>query len=141
MTAHEPLAAVFFDIGGTLGTVSGAAPVRRLTPYPSTADLLRVMATTLGLRVGVITNIPDGMTTDDVRTMLSSAELLELIDGAAIITSRDAGVAKPDAAIYRYAAKRIGVPVERCLFVGECANEVAGARKVGMAALLKPRLA
>jgi len=138
MTALEPLGAVFFDIGGTLGAVSGEPHARRLQLFPTSLAMVKVMAESLGLRVGVITNIPDDMSTQDVRAMLSAAGLLESMDADAIVTSRDAGAEKPDARIYHYAAGRIGLPAARCLYVGESAAEVAGAQAAGMAALLKP---
>jgi putative hydrolase of the HAD superfamily len=45
------------------------------------------------------------------------------------------GVAKPDPAIYRLAAERVGLPPEACLFVDDYEPNVAAAREVGMAAV------
>ena len=51
----------------------------------------------------------------------------------------DAGVAKPGrVAIYQVAAQRVGVPIGRCLYVGENLIEVLGALAAGMKAILKP---
>ncbi len=51
----------------------------------------------------------------------------------ALAFSCDLGVGKPDPAIYRWAADAVGVPPERCLFVGDGAGgELAGAAAVGM---------
>jgi hypothetical protein len=66
MSEAEPLAAVFFDIGGTLGTVTSYDQRRRLHTFGSSAALLQTVREVLGLQVGVITNIPTEMTTQDV---------------------------------------------------------------------------
>src|SRR5260221_13913688 len=110
MQLGPQLKAVFFDIGGTLGRVSGGTPVE-LKPFKSSAALLKTMGQILGLKVGIITNIPPQMTDDDVRRILDAAGLLPLIDATAIVTSRDAGIDKPAPEIYRFAADRIGLPI------------------------------
>ena len=137
MQLGPQLKAVFFDIGGTLGSVSGADPVE-FKPFASSASLLQSMQQTLGLKVGVITNIPHDMTNADVRRMLEAAGLLSFMEAEAIVTSRDAKADKPAPEIYQFAAKRIGLPVDECLYVGEDPNEVLGAQRAGMAGLLKP---
>jgi HAD superfamily hydrolase (TIGR01509 family) len=51
------------------------------------------------------------------------------------VFSYAAGVAKPDPAIYRLACARLGVPPERCVFVGDGgSDELAGAAAIGMRA-------
>lgn len=137
MDQIQPLKAVFFDIGGTLGTVSGNNPIK-LTPFSSSASLLISAKQTLALRVGIITNIGSEMTDEDVRRLLEAAGLLRLIDETAIVTSRAAGASKPDRKIYTFAARKIGMPVRQCLYIGENPNEVAGAQRAGMAGILKP---
>jgi len=132
------LKAVFFDIGGTLGVVSVDSHGFKLEPFPSSPALLQCAGQVLGLRVGIITNIPPEMTSDGVRRLLDAAGLLPLLDDAAIITSRDADASKPDPKIYRLAAQRIGLPIGQCLYVGEDSKEVAGAQAAGMAGMVKP---
>jgi len=68
------LKAVFFDIGGTLGRVSGTNPVE-LKPFASSAALLQTTGQTLGLKVGIITNIPHEMADADVHRILDPANL------------------------------------------------------------------
>jgi len=92
----------------------------------------------LGLRVGIITNIPPEMTSDGARRLLDAAGLLSLLEEAAIITSSDAGASKPKPEIYRFAAQRVDLPIGQCLYVGEDPKEVAGAQVAGMAGVLKP---
>jgi HAD superfamily hydrolase (TIGR01549 family) len=138
-TGSSPLKAVFFDIGNTLGKVGPAQDgTRHLVPYASSVALLQAMGETLGLQIGIITNIPADMTTAQVETMLADAGLLDLLNRAAIITSRDVGVEKPDPRIFQHAARQIDVPIVQCMFVGEDPAEVAGAQAAGMQAILKP---
>lgn len=49
-------------------------------------------------------------------------------------SSAELGVAKPDPAFYLAATERIGIPPERCLFIDDRAENVEGARSVGMTA-------
>ena len=134
------LSVVFFDVGQTLGTVVIEAGTRRLHPFPSSAALLDTMGRVLGLRIGIISNTPDGMTADDLQEMLAGAGLLTMLDDAAIITSGAAGFSKPDRRIYEFASAQVGVRIGKCLYVGENPGEVAGAQKAGMAGVLKPIL-
>jgi putative hydrolase of the HAD superfamily len=78
------------------------------------------------------------MSSGDVRTMLAMAGLSTLFDDDLIVTSRDAGTAKPDPRIYNLAAQRAEISIGRCLYVGENPSEVAGALAAGMRGLIKP---
>ncbi|WP_404953072.1 HAD-IA family hydrolase [Streptomyces sp. 147326] len=53
----------------------------------------------------------------------------------AVVNTSRIGVAKPDPRVYRTAAARVGVPVHRCLFIDDTADNVVAAREVGMAAV------
>lgn len=127
---------VFFDIGGTLGErnpVDGS-----FTAFPSSAGLLRSMRDVVGLRIGIITTLGSQLTNADGLALLQQAGLAAFLDPAGFVSDHDAGVAKPRPAIYRFAADQVGVPVERCLYVGENLIEVIGAMTAGMKAILKP---
>jgi FMN phosphatase YigB (HAD superfamily) len=126
---------VFFDIGGTLGSVSPDLVLQR---FESTQPLLTACRTTLGLRLGILSNTPAGVNRTRVEKILDTAGLLGLFDKTLIVTSTDAHAKKPDVAIYRFAATKAAVPPERCLYIGEDVQEVDGAIAAGMAALLKP---
>jgi putative hydrolase of the HAD superfamily len=52
-----------------------------------------------------------------------------------VVCSAVVGMAKPDAAIYRLAAERLGLPVERCLFVDDSRRNITAARELGMTAV------
>jgi putative hydrolase of the HAD superfamily len=80
-----------------------------------------------GLHLGVITN-GDG---EQQRAKLAALGLGGRFE--AVIASGDAGFAKPDARIFGLAAAAIGVPLERCLFVGDNrAGDAVGAQAAGM---------
>jgi len=138
MANPSPLKIVFFDVGGTLGEVETADGTKRLRVFASTPALLTVMRQTLGLRIGVISNILEDMTTDDLRAMLAEAGLTAMLDDSCIVTNKDAHARKPCRKIYELAARRAGVAIEQCLYVGDEADQVEGAQKAGMAGLLNP---
>jgi epoxide hydrolase-like predicted phosphatase len=54
----------------------------------------------------------------------------------AVVLSGREGVRKPEAAIYRLTAGRLGVDPASCVFVDDMAANVEGARDVGMTAIL-----
>lgn len=127
---------VFFDIGGTLGERNAADG--NFVPFPSSAGLLKAMRDQLGLRVGIITTLGTQLTNAAGLALLENAGLDQFIDPIGFISDHDAGVAKPNLEVYRFASQRVGVPVARCLFVGENLTEVIGAMAAGMKAILKP---
>ena len=79
-----------------------------------------------GVRTGLITN-SWGMGIYDRAP-------LDLFD--ATVISGDVGLHKPQPEIYQLGAERIGVPAERCVFVDDLRENVAGAGAVGMTAIL-----
>ncbi|HSE04940.1 MAG TPA: HAD family phosphatase [Methylomirabilota bacterium] len=60
--------------------------------------------------------------------------LHELFDD--IVVSAEVGMAKPDPAIFRLAADRLGLPPTSCVFVDDWDKNVEAARAVGMEAVL-----
>lgn len=69
--------------------------------------------------------------TSDTAEAWPQSPLAERLDAA--VFSCDVGVAKPDPAIYRAAAERLGADPAECAFVGDGADgELAGAAAVGM---------
>ena len=81
-----------------------------------------------GIRTGLISNSwGDGLAYD--RAMLD--ELFH-----AVVISGDVGLHKPDEAIFRLGAERLGVPPEECVFVDDLRENCAGAEAVGMTAIL-----
>jgi len=126
----------FFDIGGTLGERDPATG--RLIPFASTIRLLTSVHDVIGLRIGVITTL-GSLSNDQGRALLDQAGLSGFLDAQGFISEHDANeIAKPDPDIYRTAAQKVGVPIEKCLYVGENLIEVIGAITAGMHAVLKP---
>jgi putative hydrolase of the HAD superfamily len=78
-----------------------------------------------GLELAVVSNWDVGLT-----------EHLERIGVAsffsAIVTSAEAGVAKPDPAVFRLALERLGVQPGRALHIGDEPEDEEGARAAGM---------
>jgi len=83
-----------------------------------------------GLRIGLVSNA--GL--DEIEAWPESP-LAEYFDAA--LFSCHEHLMKPDPAIYLRAAGRLGVPSDRCLFVGDGGSrEHAGAREAGMGTVL-----
>lgn len=63
----------------------------------------------------------------------SRHRFLELFDD--IVVSGEEGVAKPDPAIFQVLATRIGLPLERCVYVDDSPRNVAAAARAGLDAI------
>lgn len=55
----------------------------------------------------------------------------------AVVISEETGLRKPDPAIYRLAADRLGLPCEACVFVDDLAQNLEPARALGMTTIRK----
>ncbi len=100
----------------------------RFVAHPDAAPALRA-ARGRGERVVVVSNWDASLP-----AALASAGLVALID--AVLTSAEAGVAKPDVAIFERALAVAGVGPEAALHVGDSlAADVAGARAAGISAV------
>jgi FMN phosphatase YigB (HAD superfamily) len=102
MAEQNALKVVFFDIGNTLGALNSAGRLELFEP--GSLPLLSVMKGVLGLRVGIITNLPAAMSHQDIQQLIEVAGLLRFVEQDGLITNHDAGADKPDATIYRFAA-------------------------------------
>jgi putative hydrolase of the HAD superfamily len=102
------------------------------TPFPDAIEGLGRLRER-GHRLVVVSNwdcaLPD---------WLGLAGLLELVDG--VVTSAEAGAAKPDPSVFRRALELAGVDGAAAVHVGDSLdNDVAGARAVGVRAILVQR--
>lgn len=137
---------VFFDARDTLGEVD--RPGHLVAYRPTTQRLLESMRNAVGVRIGIITNLPGDVSAEQGQSMVRDAVLAEengrmvrigdFVDPDALIINHEVGFDKPDPHIYRAAADKVGVPVERCLYCSENLIEVLGARAAGMQSQLKP---
>lgn len=57
-------------------------------------------------------------------------DLPDLFD--VVVVSGEVGLAKPDPAVFRLVAERLGVPVRHCVFVDDLAGYVRAAASAGM---------
>lgn len=81
-----------------------------------------------GYKLGIVTN---GSSYGQRGKIEATPELPGYFD--MILTSEEAGVNKPNAAIFTMAAEMIGVPAEECAFVGDTfGNDILGAYRAGM---------
>ncbi len=127
---------VFFDIGGTLGDRDPATG--KLLPFPSTVRLMTDVRDLLELPMGVITTL-GSLSNAEGLDLLDKAGLGGFLDARGFVSEHDVhDRGKPRPEIYRFAAGKVGVPIEHCLFVGENLTEVMGAMTAGMKAILKP---
>jgi putative hydrolase of the HAD superfamily len=100
-----------------------------LVPRPGAVETLRELRER-GLKVGLIT-----VCSEDVETAWPESEFAGLFD--AEVFSNAVGLSKPDPRIYLLCCELLGVEPGEAVFVGDGANdELAGARRVGMEAIL-----
>jgi FMN phosphatase YigB (HAD superfamily) len=132
----KPIKVIFFDVGETLGHVDLATKV--LEVFPPMRDLLQTLSTIFHARMGVITDIPDDWTTDDVRNLLNQAGVGAFFDHQGIITSKDAAHSKGEGpAIFQYAASKFQVEPSACFFADDNPQNVKNACAAGMSAIQK----
>ena len=89
-------------------------------------DRLRASA---HVKLGLLSNANRGFT-----ERLRMRGVADLFDD--VVVSGDVGLAKPDPAIFRLAAKRLGVAHDACLMIDDQAQHVEGARAAGLRAHL-----
>jgi len=147
MAESRPLRAVFFDARDTLGNVVG--PGQLVAFRPSTEQLLESVKA-LGVKIGVITNLPDNVSAAAGKKMVTEAVLSQdpvtgkyrtigdFIPAKHVMTNHEAGVSKPDPRIYKKAAALLGVKPSESLFCGENLPECLGAAAAGFNYQLKP---
>ena len=97
---------------------------RQIVPLPGAAEALAA-AGRGGGRVGLLSNC-----SSDVPAVFAETALAPLLDDA--VFSCSVALAKPDERIFHLAAKRLGVPPDRCLLVDDREENLEAARRVGM---------
>ena len=123
------LRAVVFDIGDTLVRAAPAGtPVSHLRADPIGSALHELRALSSTFRIGAVTDTAV-MTSGDVRQALRTSGLADLLE--VIVTSVDAGAAKPDPRGLRRALDALGVAPAQTLFVGDADADAEAARRAG----------
>lgn len=147
MAEASPLRAIFFDARDTLGNVDRPG---HLVPFRPTTEQLLESVKALGVKIGVITNLPKDVSAEQGKRMVTEAVLSQnpksgklrtigdYIPADHILTNHEAGVSKPDPRIYRKAAELLGVKPSEALFCGENLPECLGAAAAGFNYQLKP---
>ncbi len=124
------LKGIFFDFGNTLIREEPGKHLWEMavTPIPHAVEVLTQLKPRF--RLGVISNTV-GSGDIELAAVLEQAGMRHLID--ALVTSRDFGRAKPDAAIYAEGARRLGVPLAQTCMVGDRLDtDIAGALNAGI---------
>ena len=100
-----------------------------LVPRPGAVETLRELR-----RRGVLTGLIT-VCSEDIEVLWPESMFAGLFD--AEVFSSAVGLSKPDPRIYRHCLEQLGVDAAEAVFVGDGANdELAGARRVGMEAIL-----
>jgi putative hydrolase of the HAD superfamily len=122
-------AAVFLEaLGADLDPAAFAGDfvgALRFRPAEGAAAAVRALAAA-GLALACVANWDAGLGEHLERSGLASAF-------AAVVSSAEAGSAKPDPAIFAYALERLGVRPERALHIGDSDADRDGARAAGLA--------
>ena len=91
-----------------------------------------------GVRTGILSNTPWGSPAELWREELDRHGLLTAVDE--VVFCRDVGYCKPARQPFEYILARLGVTVDRALFVGDGPRwDIAGPRAIGMDAVLIDR--
>ncbi|MGH9443028.1 MAG: HAD family hydrolase [Thermoanaerobaculia bacterium] len=89
---------------------------------PSAESTLRRLAAS-GAKIGLATNTNHGL----AEAILGQFGLTDLLD--ALAGADEAGAGKPDPAVVRLAASKLGLPLDRCVFVGDSIYDEEAARR------------
>lgn len=122
--AARPFDAVLCDIDGVLRHwPSGSVRPRVDEDVLALLQLAREI-----LPVILVSNATTRLESD-----LEDQGLAEFLDD--VVNTSRISFAKPDPRVFEYAARRAGVPAERCLFVDDTQEHVEAAREAGMTAV------
>jgi len=127
--------AVFFDIGDTLASpVVRAGHLAGLELYPFVPEVLERLRSGAGaatVAVGLISNTGHE-SAERLATLLADAGLADLVDARLCLFSSVEGMDKSQPAFFSLAVTRAGVSADRCVFVGESADERDVAATAGL---------
>jgi putative hydrolase of the HAD superfamily len=97
--------------------------------HPIEENVALIRALRPPYRLAVLSNA-DRTLEDRMRDGLNIHHLFDTVVCSAIV-----GMAKPDRAVYRLAAERLGLAPEECVFIDDFEHNVKAAQEVGMAAI------
>lgn len=128
----EALQTLCRDLGQSAGSVPALVDLMRghlpsLHLPPASARVLEELRR--GWRLGIVTNGFPGVQ----RRKVAALGVDRLVDTVVIAYEHGTGLGKPDPEPFRVAAGRLGVELDRCVFVGDDPHrDIDGARAVGM---------
>lgn len=120
---------IFFDIGDTLLVQESEHWVWA----PSAQETVKLLASR-GVRLGLISNTPDGATQSTLQPLFPDGFFDSFRDDLVILSSV-VGIEKPDLRIFLHAAVMARCKPARCAFVGENLAETLAAQSIGMRAV------
>jgi beta-phosphoglucomutase family hydrolase len=100
----------------------------QITPLPGAVELVR-RSRERGRRTALVTSTPRA----NIDFVLEQVGLTGAFD--TIVTAEDVSRGKPDPEGFLLAARRLGVPPERCLVIEDAPGGIEGARRAGMHSL------
>lgn len=132
VTDEEWRAAIAADLADALGSTDRAhAAIAAWSEVRGSVD-----PEVVGLLARAREVVPVALVSNATTRLEADLEWHGLTDLAdVVVNTARIGVAKPDPRVYRFAAERVGVPVDRCLFVDDTAANVAAAEEIGMTAV------
>lgn len=98
---------------------------QKVQPIPGVRDLLQ-RAKTEGIKIAIATSSKK----DDLEVMLSVAHIEDLVDEKT--SADDTEQAKPNPDIFQVALKKVGLPPERCVALGDTPYDAESAGKAGI---------
>ncbi|MEV3932236.1 HAD-IA family hydrolase [Streptomyces sp. NPDC049944] len=128
ITLEAWIEAVALGLADRIGTAKGRELGRALAEAPFRAD-----AAVVAMLRRVRARVPLVLITNATPRLDEDLAALGLTGLAhRVVSSAVEGFAKPDPALYRIAAARAGVPMDRCLFVDDSRENVDAAVALGM---------
>lgn len=89
-----------------------------------------------GIRLGIVSNATGTIAADLARHRICAVDATDCARVDVVVDSQVVGVEKPDPAIFALALDAIGLPAERCLYVGDSTYfDVGGAAAAGIRAV------
>jgi putative hydrolase of the HAD superfamily len=128
MSPHESNQQIADYVGVSIETWRQMIDTREVKDEKVLAWIRRLR--TEGYKTALLSNIGRG----SLYRRFTRQELDEHFD--ALIISAELGIAKPDEAIYRYAAKELGVEPSGCIFIDDRKGHCQGAERAGLQSIL-----
>jgi putative hydrolase of the HAD superfamily len=89
-----------------------------------------------GIRLGIVSNATGAVADDLARHRICAVEASDCAPVDVVVDSHVVGVEKPDPAIFALALDAIGLPVDRCVYLGDSEYfDVGGAQAAGIRAV------